>query len=177
MSHAFFVWLQISLIMIKKAKWSFIFVLLLLGCREDQDQLSFEQRALSAPVGITETDQNGRVISRDRDDWNPAPLYDTFVEIRPAFPNPTTGERINLEIILSGTHNFRRFDVFFFNARVPPRLISSVQVNANQFVTTIQIDPIALSNNSIYSGAIGIHRIIVYDQQNNIITFGDVRVE
>lgn len=163
--------------MIKKAKQILILLLMTVGCSEDQDQLSFEQRALSAPRNITETNVNGQVISTDGDDWNPAPLFDTFVEVRPAFPNPTSGDRINLEIILSGTHNFRRFDVYFFNARVNPRLIASVQVNANQFVTTVQIDPLSLSNNSIYSGAIGIHRIVVYDQQNNIITYGDVQVK
>ena len=76
----------------RRLRCTFLVVLALLlagGCDTAEQQNNFEDEAFSTPSGFTRTDENGQILSEDKDDWRTAPVYSTSVLIDPAFPNPT----------------------------------------------------------------------------------------
>lgn len=159
-------------------------LMLLSGCSTaDEAQEKFEQQAMQFPNGITETDAAGNVISQDPDDWRVSPLYESFVEVSPAYPNPTTGENIEIELLITGLGAVPGLEVYFFNR---DNLLSGGGSNFLYFdernplpvgYTSIFLNPTQFSGSSTIAGAVGLHRVLIYDRRGSIISYGDIKVE
>lgn len=147
------------------------------GCKRDDAQVSFEREALSLPSGFTETDQFGNVINEDSNDWRVSPLYAGLIFVEPAFPNPTQGDNITIELSITGVNNLAGFSVYFLNENVTPTFLTSITFNPSNFFQVIRINPQEFSPTTLLSDAIGLHRVLIYDQRNEIITYGDIKVE
>lgn len=152
-------------------------LLILSGCNQNSDQRDFEQQAFSEPSGITKTDQNGAVIGNsDPDDWRIAPFFQGDIElITPPFPNPVlTNDRLTINIQV----NFlERISGIFIHVYRPPsfyRIDDRPQVSTG--ITTFILDPNIIAGGNIPNPQ-GIYRIIILDESENVITYGDVELQ
>ena len=149
------------------------------GCSSADDaQRKFENEAFRAPSGFTRTSSSGEVISVDPDDWRVSPLYAGFVEVSPAFPNPTIGDNVTIELLITGLGAVNGLEVFsldeqnqlkplFYDDRIP------LPVGFSQ----ILINPVRFGPSGTIAGARGLHRVFVFDGRENLITYGDIMVE
>lgn len=151
-------------------------LLILSGCNQNSDQRDFEKQAFTVPSGITETDQNGNIIgSSDPDDWRIAPFFQGDIElILPPYPNPVLSNgdlRIEIQV------NFlERISGIYIRVY---RLSSFYQIDDRPQVST-GITPFIIGANIIAGGnpnPQGIYRIIIQDENENVITYGDVEIE
>lgn len=156
-----------------------ILVCALAGCDRNSAQEEFEREAFAAPNNFTRTDASGNILQNDPDDWRIAPLFQGFVEINaPAYPNPSIGQRFTIELLITGLEAVsgleiytrdqvgRPFILYNDNRRpLPPGLLD------------IYLEPAWLTPSRVYSEAIGLHRIFIYDGNGNMITYGDLKVE
>jgi len=159
-----------------------LMILALSGCGQDDDQREFEQEAFQLPEGITETEGNGDIVSEDPDDWRTSPFFQGLVFVSPAFPNPVSiGDQLNLEIEVSGIDAVSGLTVaVLIDDAANAQFRSLYTVNQNPLppgLTSIPINPIELGRFNSPESARGIHRLIIYDNRQNIISYGDVRVE
>ncbi len=151
---------------------------ILLSCDDADDQREFEQQAMNSPSGYTETDASGNVINEDPDDWQIGPMFSTTVDVQdPAFPNPTTGDDVTINLLVMshdavhGLYVYHRDDRGYFRniyrddtSPLPPT------------IHQIRFDPTDLSVDGTFDTARGLHRIFIYDYNDNLITYGDVKV-
>lgn len=156
-----------------------VLVLLFTTCKRNSAQEQFEREAFAQPQNITRTDANANILSNDPDDWRIAPLFQGFVEINtPAFANPSIGLRFTIVLLVTGLEAVsgleiyardefgRPFIIYTDNRRpLPPGIID------------IYIEPTWLTPSRVYSNAIGLHRVFIYDGAGNMITYGDLLVE
>jgi len=157
----------------------FLFIFFVFGCSQNEDQRKFEQEAFQLPEGITQTNGRGQVVNDnvDPDDWRVAPFFQGSVQVDPAFPNPVlTNDRLTINITslldaISGLqvyalHNINQFSrPLYFDDRVPlPPGLTSISINPLDIPQTPE-DPR------------GLYRIIVFDRNENVITYGDIEIE
>lgn len=152
------------------------------GCGEDDGQREFEQQAFQLPDAITETEGNGTIISEDPDDWRTSPFFQGLVFVDPAFPNPVSiGDRLSLEIDIAGIDAVSGLTVaVLIDDAANAQFRSLYTVSQNPLPpgrTSIPINPVELGRFNSPESARGIHRLIIYDNRQNIISYGDVRVE
>lgn len=157
----------------------FVSLSLLTACGQSDDQRKFEQQALQPANGFTRTTQDGTIIDNDPDDWRVAPFFQGLVEISAAYPNPVlTNNLVTIEFFVTGIEAVMglevvvRYDDGFFRtvynddtAPFPPGL------------TLVQINPLELGRFGTAESARGLHRVIFFDRNENIITYGDIMVE
>lgn len=154
----------------------------LLACSSTDDaQREFENEAFRPPEGITRTDTGGNVQEEDPDDWRISPMYSGFVEIeRPAHPNPTNGETVFIELLITGLGSVNGLEAVTLDERniFRPLFFDERQPIPVGF-TLISINPLlfAPGGSGIISGARGLHRVFIFDRRENLITYGDVLVE
>lgn len=159
-----------------------LFIIALTSCGQDDDQREFEQEAFQLPEGITETDFDGTVISEDPDDWRTSPFFQGLVFVDPAFPNPVSiGDQLSLEIDIAGIDAVSGLTVAVLiedaaNAQFRT-LYTDSQNPLPPGLTSVSINPVELGRFNNPESARGIHRLIIYDNRQNIISYGDVRVE
>ncbi len=154
-------------------------MLMLTQCgTSDEAQRKFEQEAFRFPSGFTRTSESGDIIEIDPDDWRVSPLYEAFVEVTPAYPNPTTGQNVNIELLITGLGAVNGLEIYFFDDRDNLRLLYfDERIPLPTGFTSLSINPIEFSESGTIAGALGLHRILIYDRRGNIITYGDIKVE
>lgn len=67
-------------------------VFVVAACGDEDDPVRAEPETYS---GITKTDTEGNVLEDDPDDWRNT----SFLELRPAYPNPATRPMISVELV------------------------------------------------------------------------------
>jgi hypothetical protein len=154
-------------------------IVVLSSCQQDAGQEEFERQAFTSAQGFTQTNSNGQVINEDPDDWRIGPLFQGLIEVNAVpYANPSVGLQFRFELLVTGLEAVsglqiysrdplgRPFLVYNDNRRpLPPGLID------------IALEPSWLTPSRIYSEAIGLNRIFVYDGNDNLITYGDLKVE
>ena len=149
----------------------------LLSCGSSDDQRTFEQEAFQRPAGITETESDGTIISEDPDDWRIAPFFQGLVEVSPAFPNPVlTNDQLRIEFTALGIESVNGLEaaVLFEDGSIRSLFIDNT-VPLPPGLQVIPIDPQQLGR--FESEITGLHRILIFDLNRNIISYGDVEVE
>lgn len=157
------------------------FLLLLLitvGCQTQQDQRDFESSAISPPSGITMTSIHGVTPDgeTDPDDWRSSPFYSGVIDISPARPNPALStEEIIIELYID------------LNTRVSQ--IRAVVLHDNgdtPLLDEISGAPLSSGRHELRFPAStlkrtvtpeGLFRVLIYDGNWQIISYGDIRVE
>lgn len=149
------------------------------SCTSHSAQDSFEAQARKSPTGITRTDAAGRILSTDPDDWRIGPMFDGYVDVSvPAYPNPSRGERITIDLIVSGLESVNRLQVYTRTPNGTPLFL--YEINDSPLPTGLNqifLDAASFSQTRSYQDAIGLHRVFVYDQNANLITYGDVQID
>ena len=155
------------------------------GCNRSQDQIEFEQQAYRTPENYTETTPDGKVVSRDEDDWRIGPMFQGYVEVQvPPFPNPTRGEPVQLEMlvtgvgIVNGLNAVTYYDVFDERSQ---RTLYSNRSPLEFEPLVIDIYPAEFDPANNYNAARdrndGLHRLFIYDNRRNLITYGDIKLK
>lgn len=170
--------------MIKKVSFCFYILLLVplllsTGCSKSDDQRRFEDQAQAEPQGITETSGSGESTGQpDPDDWRIAPMYSGLIHIEvPAYPNPVNfNSNLRIDIDIRGPEVLSRLEVYSFE--YPGQLHGPLSVLDNPtYLQTVSINAEAIANSSGGSGASGLYRLLLYDGRENLISYGDVRVQ
>lgn len=159
--------------------------LLLVGCSKSDDQRNFENQALTTPDEITETNGSGEIVgATDPDDWQVSPMYNQLISISselsdPPHPNPLPyNETLNLQVEFNVSDPVNTIAIRKF------RLPSDAQYPLLRLLDQselIDFNSIPLEGSNIAEGAgtggKGLYRILIYDGNQNLISYGDVRIE
>lgn len=152
------------------------------ACGQNDDQRDFEREAFSLPTGITETNDRGEIIdgNEDPDDWRIAPFFAGlfFFDGLPG-PNPVAiGDRITFNIsspFIDGISFLEIIVLIQDGTTFQPR---SVYGPASfDLSESISIDPVRFGRTGTAESARGMHRIVLLDGRENVISYGDVLVE
>jgi hypothetical protein len=148
------------------------------GCSTADDaQRKFEDEAFREPSNFTRTDPSGNIVEADPDDWRIGPLFQGFVEISPAFPNPTTGELVAIEILVTGLQALNGLEVGWYNRGNFRLLYLDDRIPLPTGLSTITFDPVLLADGGTITNARGLHRVFIFDNRRNLISYGDVSIE
>ena len=146
-------------------------LLLVAGCDTQGQQDDFVDAAFGPVAGFTRTDDRGRVVEADADDWRTAPLYVTRIFVEPAYPNPTGGQFVSIQV-----------SVREFNA-VPGGLeLAALDANG-RFARLDRIDDASspgayvLTFNPTFLGRRGLVRVFILDGIGEVVSYGDLLVE
>lgn len=154
--------------------------ILIAGCGQNRDQRDFENQAFNTPDGFTQTNASGQVEEEDPDDWRIAPFFQGMVEVRPAYPNPvqTTGQ-ISIDVEITGIESVSGLRVIVFHhvEEVVEPIFVDQRAPLPPGLTVVPINPVELGRFNNVESALGLHRVIVMDGSENIITYGDIMVE
>jgi len=154
-----------------------LFIFLIAGCNQSSDQRDFERAAFSLPEGITETSSNGTVINSDPDDWRIAPFFQGLVEIDPAYPNPVlSSEQVSLDVVVTGVESVSGLRVYAYygDNNIRP-VFEDLRRPIPPGLTSLPLSPLDIAQ--FRENPQGTYRIILVDANENVITYGDVRVE
>lgn len=156
------------------------------GCSRSEDQVEFEREAFRTPENFTETTPSGEIVSRDENDWQIGPMFQGFVEVEvPPFPNPTRGENLRIELLITGvgTVNGLRAVGYYemFDQRSYRVMYQHDRSPLNFGHLTFTINPADFDGNRSYNAARqvndGLHRLFIYDNRDNLITYGDIKLK
>lgn len=150
-----------------------------LGCDRDSDQEQFEREAFGVPENFTQTSVSGEILRNDPDDWRIGPLFQGLVEINaPAYANPSRGTRFTIELLITGIESVFGLEIYTRDDFGRPYLIyTDSRRPLPPGIIDIFLEPIWFSPNRIYSNAIGLRRVFIYDNAGNLITYGDLKIE
>lgn len=144
--------------------------LFLAGCDTQDLQANFAQDASKPAAGFTRTDQDGRVLDNDPDDWRTAPFFIGRVRVEPAFPNPVNGGITSLTVSLLEFNAVRGGVVVRGFSSTGNQLRELARVNATDPGTyVLTLSPSQLGRN-------GLIRVYLFDFFGELISYGDLMV-
>lgn len=155
-------------------------LLLLLGCAPNEDQILFEQQSMAPPANFTKTNERGIVQTEDPDDWRIGPMFYRLVTVNPIYPNPTTGDDMRIQVYVERTDGLYGLEVYRYNPTGTPRYIQlyrNSQAPLPPGIINIVIPFHVMFPEYPNLDVRGLHRILVYDNRENLITYGDVKLE
>lgn len=157
----------------------FFALLLTAACSNNDAQQEFESQAYQPAEGITQTDNNSTIIGdADPDDWRTSPFYSGLAVIQPIFPNPVPyGSSATLEVQLNGSSFTSILDLRFFDTftNTWQQVEFRDDVSGDFSLTTMRIDPKFFGSN--VEIARGTYRLVLFDGNQRIITYGDITIE
>ena len=148
------------------------------ACTKNDAQNDFERRAYQTAENITPTDFQGNITGNaDVDDWQTSPLYSGLADINPIYPNPLPygSENATLDIFLRDASFASILEVGYIdfqNRRVQLDFENSVSDFSSNILT---INPESFGSNADI--ARGIYRLIIFDGNQRIISYGDLLIE
>lgn len=153
-----------------------IIVLALNNCTNDEAQKNFETQAYSKPSNYTETSFQGDIVQIDNDDWRIAPLYIGLADVRAIFPNPVQyGSNINLEVKINGAPVGSTIKLGYLNTSNDWLFLQAMDVSSDFEFVSFSIKTPQLGSTA--EQARGIHRLLLFDGNQRIITYGDLFIE
>ena len=142
-----------------------------LGCDSQEQQDEFVADASATPDGFVRTDDTGRIIAEDKDDWRVAPIYGGQVRFDPAYPNPVAIDFVTIPVTIlefnsiQGGMALRARDASG-NLRTLDDILDASDPGAYVF----RFSP-ALLNRT------GLVRIFIFDRLGELVSYGDLMVE
>lgn len=147
-----------------------------LTCTQDDAQQQFEAEAYQPASGYTKTDLQQNVLETDKQDWRVSPFYEGLLQVLPLFPNPINyGGTAYIEITLNGApiQSYLELGYLNFNQRWVP--LQQEIVNSEFELVTFVIDTRNFGSSAEL--ARGLHRLLLYDGNQRLITFGDLLIQ
>lgn len=156
------------------------------GCSKSDDQRDFENKALTVPSGITETNSNGEIVGNiDQSDWQISPMYSQLIEINSELatlphPNPLPyNGTLTIELFFRGQDPVSAIVVRKF--RMPSdntylQIAYRDQSDLTSSHNTISIEGSQIAENS-GDNARTLYRILIYDGKQNLISYGDIKIQ
>ena len=164
---------------------AFLTVLLLLslgsgGCDSDEAQTQFENEAFSQPSGITETTRNREVVSEDEDDWRISPMYEGLIQfVDLPYPNPVQSGDVTflLQAKVSGAVPGLRILGYNENRQLVDLLLPPERNTLNTGFHEYSFSPDNLSYTGNRNNVAGLHRIFIFDGNDNLVSYGDIEIQ
>ncbi len=158
----------------------FFIMLLVSNCGVNEEQRNFEQEALSPPEGITEMTATGVPVEgeeADASDWRIAPEFRGLIDVQtPAYPNPVAfNGAVRIDLFISGIQAVNGLQVFVYrplNNTLDGPFYVEMQTNPGLLTVTLAPQQFARTG----TGDENLYRIVIYDGVQNIITYGDIKV-
>lgn len=156
---------------------------LFFGCAQSEAQREFREQALMPPSGITAMNANGSRVENgesDPDDWRTAPDFAGSFSIEtPAYPNPVTlSDQLQLLVSINSYQAVQGLQVYAF--RQPGQSVGPLYSKSGQLETgflDIRIDTDQFASSTGTGNFGNLYRIIIYDANLNVISYGDVEVQ
>ncbi len=142
------------------------------GCDTAEQQNDFEDEAFSTPSGFTSTDENGQILSEDKDDWRTAPVYSTSVLIDPAFPNPAApSDFVNVPVSVREFNSIQGgLELVSFDENGIPRRLDEIRDARDPGAYVFTFNPALL-------GVQGLVRLFILDTRGTLVSYGDLSIE
>jgi len=159
---------------------SILVLLFLVQCSDNDDQREFERQAMQTSEGITETDASGALTGEhDPDDWRVAPYFQGLVVVDPAFPNPVlTNENVEIHILITGQRSVMGLEAYVLHDGEGFRQLDFIdQAPLPAGLSVIRFQAGRLGQTPNPESALGMNRVLVFDRNGDIITYGDILVE
>ncbi len=156
-----------------------IFIVLALfvtACSQDDDQREFENKAFSLPQSITQTNDRGEIVNgnEDPDDWRVAPFYQGLVFVDPAYPNPVlTNQQLTLEIHLPYIDTISTLFAYVVRDAMHYDFIKQEPAMSLSVFVFDPVNEIARHSENPQ----GLYRIIIVDDNDNVVTYGDIQIQ
>ena len=157
----------------------FTFSFLLAACSTNDSQREFEREAFTLPDGFTRTNDRGQVVNEqvDPDDWRIGPFFQGLAVVDPAFPNPVlTNGRLTINLQVTGVdavYGVRVYVLYDFNRPVP--LYVDPRNPLPPGLISINLNPLDIAR--FPENPQGLYRLIITDSRDNVITYGDIKIE
>ena len=158
----------------------FVVLCMVLSCSDNEEQQNFEQEAFNSVVeNFTETSPDGDIINEDPDDWRISPFFSGLIRVEPAYPNPVLSSgRITIQIQVSAIESMNGAQILTFDEQENLKTIAlDTRIPLPTGFTEFRIDPIEFTNTGVRANAKGLHRIFIFDLNDNFLTYGDIKVE
>lgn len=158
-----------------------ILILIVAGCTKSNSQKVFENDAKSSIQGYTETDIHGKINPNhvDQDDWRIGPMFHGYVQVNiPPYPNPTNNQQIKMELNITGLSEVT--GLYVYDRTPSNKYVQVLPPNdavLDPGILPLTFEPIQMSNTGNVADIRGLNRILIYDGQQNLITYGDILVE
>lgn len=155
----------------------------LMSCSESEAQREFENQALTQPSGITEMTPNGGPVEggeNDSDDWRIAPDFQGSISfLTKPHPNPVAfNQDIKIQLNIGSFESVNGLQIAAFqqpNQIIGPFIQKTGQLDPGLFER--QINPEAFASSTGTGNFGNLYRIIIYDGNGNVISYGDVQVQ
>lgn len=154
--------------------------LVIQACTVNQDQQQFENEAYTLPSNYTPVDVHGE-IDKDRedpDDWRIGPMFSGIVEISyPANPNPVAyNSHFEIDLYFNSSDRISGLNVLAFrdDPDRPMFILEEPGSDIDNGVFSIRLTPA-----DFHTGGVGmdpLYRILIFDANENLITYGDVKI-
>lgn len=148
-----------------------LLVIMVAGCDTHNQQDEFADQATAPPVGYTQTDESGRVVTEDADDWRTAPLFRGKVRVDPAYPNPTPVNFVTIPVSVNAFDTIRGgLAVWGYNT-------------SGRFIRLDELPEASSPGVYIFSfsvalfGKAGLQRVFIFDGAGEIVSYGDILVQ
>lgn len=150
--------------------------LLTAGCGNDDAQIKFESQAYTEPANITETNFQGEIVRVDSDDWRISPLYIGLADVQPVFPNPVQfGSNISLEVELNGAPVSTILELGYLNQSNTWIPLQLQDVTSDFELLTFLVNTRQFGSSA--DQARGIYRMLLFDGNQRLISYGDLLIQ
>ncbi len=153
---------------------------LLLSCAPNEDQIQFERESMRPPANFTATNERGIVSNEDPDDWRIGPMFYRLVTVNPIYPNPTSGNDLRLQVYVERIDGLYGLEIYRYNPTGTPRYIQlyrNAQAPLPPGILNINIPFRVMFPEYPNLDVRGLHRILIYDARENLVSYGDVKLE
>lgn len=146
------------------------------SCANDDAQSKFEVQAYGEPANYTETNFQGDIVRNDTDDWRISPLYQGLASVQPIFPNPVQfGTNVTLKIDIKGAPASSSIEVGYLNQSNQWIFLQQQDLQNDFELLTFLITTRQFG--SSLSQAQGIKRMLVFDGNQRLISYGDILIQ
>jgi len=148
-----------------------LYALLSSGCDIQEQQDEFAEQASATPNGYAATDNTGRILSDDEDDWRTAPLFAGKVRVDPAYPNPVSGDFVTIPVTILDFNSIRgAIQLRAFGGSGHFIVLDEIPNAGSPGAYVFNFSPGLLGQN-------GLHRLYLFDSASEIISYGDLLVQ
>ena len=143
----------------------------LTACDSQQQQDDFVKDASRTPEGFARTDQGGRILDDDKDDWRIAPVYGGKVRLDPAYPNPASIGFVTIPVTILEFNSIQGgLSLRGRDASGNLRTLDDILDTNNPGAYIFRFSPALLART-------GLVRLFIFDRLGELVSYGDLLIE
>lgn len=141
------------------------------GCDSQEQQDEFVQDAGATPEGFAQTDDAGRILDDDQNDWRVAPIYGGKVRFDPAYPNPVVGSFVTIPVTILEFNSIQGgLTLRARDASGSLRTLDDILDTSDPGAYIFRFSPTLLNRT-------GLVRIFIFDRLGELVSYGDLMIE